>query len=288
MPGTLASCIATEAPLGQKPVLFVLPGIADNASLWAPLQEAFDCRIVRYLDWTEFLDGGLGAVVSDVARQIQIARQPGDLRLIGYSIGGQFGFAVAMALEAAGIPVSSLTLLDAGTEVSEIPRPFVRRTRERLQAILAALVSRDGMANLVAKCLMLESMEPYLRRLARARHSKLQFGFDLYLHNRVKIQLMRRMYWPWWRETIESRPSLAAPTFLFRAADHARGEAADLGWRRFCPNLQVVQIAAGHKKMMDSPSIERIREQLQSIFDQEGSARRIESVSEEADQSPTA
>ncbi len=245
---------------------FILPGIADDPANWEPLREAFDYRIICYLDWTEILDKSLASLVTHVTRQIQDAQPLGELRLIGYSIGGQLGFAVTMALQSAGIPVSCLVLLDAGAEVTPIPRPLGRRSREIVMGLLS-LVTRRGMATLVAKCLAINSMRPLLYRLLRARRKKLPLDFDRYLHVKITIQLMLRMYWPWWRATIESGYPLSTPTFLFRAANHAPFESEDLGWRRFFPGLTVIPITATHEDMMESPHIEGIRAKLQSIFE---------------------
>jgi thioesterase domain-containing protein len=249
----------------RKPVVFILPGIADLRVLWEPLMETFDCRIVSYLDWTDLLDRNLSVVVEHVKRQIQDAQPSGELRLIGYSIGGQLGYAVTSALQSAGITVSQLVLLDAGTEIAKIPQPFDRQLRKRIEQLLS-LYSRNGIATLIAKYVTLDPMRPVLRRLLRARGTKLPFDFDRYLHGKITIHLMRRMYWPWWREIVESGHSLATPAFLFRASDHASFESEDLGWRQFFSNLIVIPVTATHQELMNSPNIEEIRAKIQSLL----------------------
>ena len=106
--------------------------------------------------------------------------------MIGYSIGGQLSLRVTMALQSAGIPVSCLILLDAGAEVAPIPKPLGRRLREQLKGQVS-LVSREGMATLVAKCLAMDSMRPRLYRLLRSRRKKLPFDFDRHLHARLRF-----------------------------------------------------------------------------------------------------
>ncbi len=266
MPESSANHNPTASQLEHCSVTFILPGIADDPVHWEPLREAFDCRIVSYLDWTEILDKSLASLAAHVTRQIQDAYTLGELRLIGYSIGGQLTYSVTRALQSAGIPVSCLILLDAGAEVAPIPKPLGRRLRERLKGQVS-VVSRDLMATLVAKCLTMDSMRPLLRRLLRARRKKLPFDFDRHLHSKITIHLMRRMYWPWWHATIESGYSLSTPTFLFRSADHAPFESEDLGWRRFFPGLTVIPVTAQHEDMMKPPNIDGVRAKLQSIFD---------------------
>ena len=181
MPESSAKHNPTTSQLEHGPMTFILPGIADDPAHWEPLRGAFDCRIVSYLDWTEILDKSLASLVAHVTRQIQDAQPLGEIRLIGYSIGGQLGFAVTMALHSAGIPVSCLVLLDAGAEVTPLPRPLGRRSRELVKGLLS-LVTRRGMATLVAKCLAMDSMRPLLYRLLRARPKRLPFDFDRYFY----------------------------------------------------------------------------------------------------------
>jgi hypothetical protein len=149
-----------------------------------------------------------------------------------------------------------------------MPKSPGRRLRERFEQLLT-LASRDGLGSLVAKGLTLQPAMPLLRHISRWRDTKLPFSFDSYLHHKITIQLMRRLYWPWWRATVQSGFSLMTPTFLFRSEDHEPSESEDLGWRHLCKNLTVIRVAAFHNTMLDPDNADAIRRQLQSIFETE-------------------
>ena len=240
---------STGNEVERTSAVFILPGVDDNIKLWAPLQEAFCSRIVDYLDWTKLLTASLADLAAHVLRQIESLSPTGEIRLVGYSLGGSLGYAVATALQTAGRPVSCLVLLDASAEVAPAPKSLGRQLRGRFKQILT-LASRDGIASLAAKILMLQPA--LLRYLARRRDTRLPFNFDAYLHRKIAIQVMRPLYsWSWWRSTVESGFSLMTPTFLFRSEEHDPFETEDLGWEGLCKNLTVIHIAAAHDTILD-------------------------------------
>ena len=233
---TCESSKSTGNKVVRNSAVFILPGIDDNPRMWEPLQKAFDGKIVNYLDWTDLLTATLADLAAHVSMQIESLSPSGEIRLVGYSIGGSLGYAVAKALQTAGRPVSCLVVLDARAGIEPMPKSPGRRLRERFEQLLT-LASRDGLGSLVAKGLTLQPAMPLLRHISRWRDTKLTFSFVSYLHHIITIQLMRRLYWPWWRATVQSGFSLMTPTFLFRSEDHEPSESEDLGWRHLCKNL---------------------------------------------------
>jgi thioesterase domain-containing protein len=262
------SSTSTGNKVERTSAVFILPGVDDNLRLWTPLQEAFGSKIIDYLDWTELLTASLADLVAHVLTQIEDLSPAGEIRLVGYSLGGSLGYAVAKALQTAGRPVSCLVLLDASAEVAPPPKSLGRRLRERFKQLLT-LASRDGIASLAAKLLMLQPAMPLLRYIARRRDTRLPFNFDTYLHRKIAIQVMRPLYWSWWRSTVESGSSLMTPTILFRSEDHGPFESEDLGWKSLCKNLTVIRVAALHDTMLDPGTARVIRAQLESIFETE-------------------
>jgi thioesterase domain-containing protein len=255
-------------------MVFILPGIDDNLEIWKPLQEVFDSKIVDYLDWTELLVASLADLAAHIVAQIKTASPSGDIRLVGYSIGGSLGYAVARELQAAGRQVACLVFLDASANVDPAPKSVGRRLRERTRQILT-LASLDGMGSLLAKALTLQPALPLLRRLSRRRSLNLPLRFDAYLHRKITIQLMRRLYWPWWRATLQSASPLMTPAFLFRSQEHELVESEDLGWSNMCKNLTVIHVPGSHEQILDPENAEVIRARLRSIFHAQQQHRQI-------------
>ena len=85
---------STGNKVERTSAVFILPGVDDNLRMWAPLQEAFDGRIIDYLDWTKLLTASLADLAAHVLRQIENLSPAGEIRLVGYSLGGSLGYAV--------------------------------------------------------------------------------------------------------------------------------------------------------------------------------------------------
>ncbi len=262
------SSTSTGNEVERTSAVFILPGVDDDLRIWEPLREAFGSRIIGYLDWTELLTASLADLAAHVLAQIENLSAAGEIRLVGYSLGGSLGYAVAKALQTAGRPVSCLVLLDSAADVDPTPKSVARRLRERFRQLLT-LASRGGIASLAAKVLTLQPALPLLHYVARWRDTRLPFNFDAYLHRKITIQVMRRLYWPWWRSIVESGFSLTTPTFLFRADEHEPFESDDLGWKCLCKHLTVIRVAASHDSILDPDNAGSIRAQLQSIFETE-------------------
>lgn len=232
-----------------SPLLFVLPGLGGEQRLFKHVPGAVP---IRYMEWTEAIRPGCdySAQFADVKSQIERAMAGGPVRLVGYSVGGSLAYACAVAFQAEGRPVDCVVILDVEADLDNTPpTPLRKRLRKRLDDLLTFKV-RAGLAALLAKALTRKSAAPFLRRAARFRHAPLPFRFDTYLHHRINMQLQLPMIAPWWREIMESRPSLNAPVFLFRSEEHEPSEAEDLGWSRLCGDLRVVSVPGSHSGML--------------------------------------
>jgi len=246
------------APL-PRPVVFVLPGLGgeddpDFEGFWQPMRSRFDLVKIRYFDWTELVETGcdIDALAAHVRRQIEGKIPAGPVRLAGYSIGGHLAYSTALAFQSEGRWVESVAVLDACVNVSGFTPSFCHRMRARLKR-LASFDARAGIASVVAKCLVMDGSRPVLRQLSRYRHLRLPFRFETFLHHKITMQLVRRIYPAWWSALLRQAPPLEAPTWLFRSEEHETGEPEDLGWVEYCPNLKVIRVAGSHRGMLKPP-----------------------------------
>jgi len=86
-------------------------------------------RAVDYGDWQHWTAPGFGPeqLVARVAEHIAAAQPDGELRLLGYSVGGHLGFATIQRLRQMGRTVGLLGILD--TNLSEHPHSGFRTDR---------------------------------------------------------------------------------------------------------------------------------------------------------------
>ncbi|WP_150133038.1 alpha/beta fold hydrolase [Acidisarcina polymorpha] len=248
-----------QAP-SAKPVVFVLPGLGGEEDpelekFWAPSRDKLEILSLRYVDWTDLVreNCDFSSVVTHVKRQIENRLPAGPVRMAGYSIGGHLAYALAVSFQAEGRPVVCVVLLDSPAELSSLTPPFRKRMKARLDGLLA-FNPRASLASLFAKVLIREQMHPLLRRFSHYRSKHLPFRFDTFLHRKITMQLIRRIFPAWWGSLTSQGIPLTMPTFLFRSGEHEPYEADDLGWQKYCPDLKVIPVPGTHRGMLD-PSI---------------------------------
>jgi thioesterase domain-containing protein len=230
------------AHLLEPPVVFFFQGSGEGeAKYWGPFEDVVRAVPLSYLDWTELVkpETGFAGVILHLKAQIQSRMPAGPLHLVGYSIGGPLAYACAIALQAEGRVVDCLAILDGHTSLK------AATWRQRF-ADLATFEVRSGLARVLSKLLTNRYGLPVLRRLSAMRRVKLPFNFGAYLHPKLRVYLMWRMFGPWWRTVAPPNAEFTVPTLLFRAKESQRLESDDLGWRRYCQNLTVIQVAASH------------------------------------------
>jgi len=229
-------------------LIFFLPGISEgDTAYWEPFSNVVRLVPLSYLDWPELVKPEVmfEGLLPHLIRQIQDFKPAGAVHLVGYSIGGPLAYACAMALQAEGRAVDSLTILDGQSGYESVGTNLRKRWRN-----LSTFDVRAGLASVLAKLLTQERAWPWLRRLSPMRDRKLPFDFGPYLHLKLKMQLMWRMFPPWWRKVARPNSQLATPTFLFRSEEHETWEPDDLGWGRYCRSVTVIPVAGSHDTML--------------------------------------
>ena len=84
---------------------------------------------IRYPDWRWFITNSFSmeALVSELVTQIVAKIPEGDVWIVGFSIGGHFGYASALGLQAIGREIAGFCAIDAFMIASSEPKPGWKR-----------------------------------------------------------------------------------------------------------------------------------------------------------------
>jgi thioesterase domain-containing protein len=183
-------------------------------------------------------------------RQINLFQPRGDVRLLGYSLGGAVAFEVVTRLLAAGRSVKFLGILDTNvdSDLKGHPGEAIARTLQRIRAhrVTAYRMSCRAVAKIAVRL-------GWTRRFAKliegdwlAHLPGTRFLLRLELEEVLRMRAMGR----WLAE-----PKLRLPITgtLFRC--NRPGMPDDLGWNRLFIGLDVIPIAGGHLDLVVEPHL---------------------------------
>jgi acyl-coenzyme A synthetase/AMP-(fatty) acid ligase/thioesterase domain-containing protein/acyl carrier protein len=254
----------------QKPVLFILPGSIGYgpslAAFGAEMGEAAHVVAARYPDLDDILDGqGSISVMADlVTRQITQARPEGDIKLVGYSLGGGVAFEVSKRLIKAGRAVTFLGILD--TNIGPAAHNYsetLARTRQRIQShrmTIDRMLLRTC-AKIFARFGAEMSLARIIDRLEGPRTARMRFILKLELEEVLRM----RAFAEWLGQ---QRKPLPVAAVLFRC--ERRGMPIDLGWNNLFKKLTVVPIVGGHLDMLVEPYLAQNRPLIEQALRSSG------------------
>ncbi len=253
-------------PSDTRPVLFIVPGsIGYGPSLAAfGLEMGKVARVVavRYENLRDLLAGRgtIPRMVDAVVDQINHAQPEGNVKLIGYSLGGGVAFEVASRLVAAGRSVTFLGILD--TNIGPGHHSYAETVARTVQRIRAHRVTIDRM--------MLRAVAKIFARFGA--EARLASGIE-----RVKWEILARPRFILRLELEEvlrmrafddwlGQPKAALPiaATLFRC--RRPGVPSDLGWHELFADLNVVPIVGGHLDMLIEPHLAQNRPLIEHAF----------------------
>lgn len=237
------------------PHLVMLPGSMG----YGPSMAAFGTQLsktahvipIRYPDLASTL-AGRGSV-EDMAElaleQINAVQPRGDIRLIGYSLGGGVAFEVASRLIAAGRAVKFLGILD--TNIG----PRKHRSQETLSRTLQRIRSHRVtlyrmLCRAMAKCAVRLGREVQFCRMIDANTwphlASTRFMLRLELEEILRMQAFGR-----WMAGSKRRLPVTGTVFLC----NRRGLQKDLGWGSLFERLDAIPIAGGHLDLVVEPHL---------------------------------
>ncbi len=252
------TCTAAPAEAAQPempPRLILFPGSVGYgpslAAFGAEMAEVAHVSSIRYPDLNAVLAGH--GTVEDMAQyavdQIRLIQPHGDLRLLGYSLGGGVAFEAAVRLIAAGRTVKFFGVLD--TNIAGDINGHTETALRILQRIRSHRITvRRVVCRVVAKsAAWLGSEERFARFLQR---SLWQLFPDTRFMLRLELDEVLRMR-AFVRWVAQPKPHLPITGTLF--ACRRKGAPASLGWDRVFARLDIVPIVGGHLDLVVEPHI---------------------------------
>lgn len=239
----------------QLPHLVIMPGSMgygpSMAAFGAQFSKAAHVIPIRYPDLSSTLTGR--GSIDDMAivalEQINATQPRGDIRLIGYSLGGGVAFEVATRLIAAGRSVKFLGILD--TNVGPRTRQHQETLSRTLQRVRAHRVTLYRMfCRTVAKCVVRLGWEAQFCRMIDAKASTHLASTRFMLRLELE-EILRMREFDRWRAKTKSRLPITGTLFLC----NRRGLPPHLGWDSLFAQLDVIPIAGGHLDLVVEPHL---------------------------------
>ncbi|OAF10670.1 AMP-dependent synthetase [Bradyrhizobium centrolobii] len=237
------------------PHLVILPGSMgygpSMAAFGAQLNKVAHVIPIRYpdLNWNLTGRGSVEEMATLAVEQINAAQPRGDIRMIGYSLGGGVAFEVASRLIEQGRAVKFLGILDTNVGPRGVNhRETFARTLQRIRShrvtiyrmlcrTLAKFAARLGRE--VQFCRLVDSMT--WTPLANTR-----FMLKLELEEILRMRAFGR-----WVADAKRRLPIKGTVF----ACNRPGVAARLGWDSLFEELDVIPIAGGHLDLVVEPHL---------------------------------
>jgi|tagenome__1003787_1003787.scaffolds.fasta_scaffold20986967_2 acyl-CoA synthetase (AMP-forming)/AMP-acid ligase II/thioesterase domain-containing protein len=206
---------------------------------------------IRYPDLAATL-AGCGSVddMAELAlRQINAVQPRGDLRMIGYSLGGGVAFEVASRLIAAGRSVKFLGILD--TNIGPRRSNHQETLSRTLQRIRSHRVTMYRMlCRTISKYVVRLGWEAEFYRIIDAKNWTSLAATRFLLRLELEEILRMRAFGRW---LARPKPRLPITGTVF--ACNRRGLPAHLGWDSLFSKLDVVPIAGGHLDLVVEPHL---------------------------------
>ncbi|MBR0695037.1 AMP-binding protein [Bradyrhizobium lablabi] len=237
------------------PHLVILPGSMgygpSMAAFGAQLSKMAHVIPIRYpdLSWSLAGRGSVEEMATLAVEQINAAQPRGDIRMIGYSLGGGVAFEVASRLIAQGRSVKFLGILDTNVGPRGVTHgETLSRTLQRIRAhrvtiyrmlcrSVAKFSARLGWE--VRFCQIVDAMT--WAPLANTR-----FMLKLELEEILRMRAFGR-----WVGDTKHRLPIKGTVF----ACNRRGVPARLGWDSLFEELDVIPIAGGHLDLVVEPHL---------------------------------
>jgi thioesterase domain-containing protein len=247
----------------------VLPGAGggapDPALFTAGSDDESRVQAIGYPDWQRYVADDFSAemLIADLAAQIVSKVPEGPIQIVGISIGGHFGYAVALRLQAAGRQIAGFCAIDSFMIVSAAPSAGWQR-RALDQAL--ELWGRRSFGDLAR---FLRSL--FWRALLRLAHGRLPSlllrltsgdrlpsvsALDPIFEKELSMRLLIRATAPWVSALDREPIPLRAPALLIRTRLTASDDSA---WRRRCPEIEILEIPGQHRTLFAPDNIGPLR-----------------------------
>jgi thioesterase domain-containing protein len=216
-------------------------------------------EVIDYPGWRRYVVEGYSAdaLIDDLEAEITRRIPAGPIRIIGVSIGGHFGYAVALRLRARGREIEGLCAIDSRMIESSSPSAGWRqRALERALELLQERRLSDLMRFMRSR---------FWRALIRAPGDRLPgiagrcsawlplvSAIDPLFERELSMRLLIRAAAPWTASLDRDPVALEAPAVLLRTG-LAAGD--DDAWQRRCPDIKIFEVTGQHHNLFDAGNV---------------------------------
>jgi thioesterase domain-containing protein len=253
----------------SSPVIF-LSGAGGGAPDLDAFREGVDDKtrfeVIGYPGWRRYVADGFSAevLIADLATQIVTKVPRGPIRIVGLSIGGHFGYAIGLHLQAMGREIAGLCAIDsfmiasaepsAGWKGRALEQGFELLRKRRIGELTRFLRSKFWRALLRLAGSRLPGL---LQGFSSSSRPPSISAFDPMFEEELSMRLLVREVAPWIGSLDREPVALKAPAILLRTRLTVGDDAA---WRRRCPSMEIFEIAGQHHTLFDPENIGSLRE----------------------------
>jgi thioesterase domain-containing protein len=223
-------------------------------------------EVIGYPGWLRYVADGFSAevLIADLAAQI-VAKVPhGPIRIVGLSIGGHFGYAIALHLQATGREIAGLCAIDsfmiassepsAGWKGRALEQGFELLRKRRIGEFMRFLRSKFWRALLR---LAGSRLPKWFQRSSSSRRLPLVSAFDPIFEEELSMRLLIQAVAPWIASLDRDPVILKAPAALLRTRLTAGDDPA---WRRRCPTIEIFELPGGHHTLFEADNVGSLRQ----------------------------
>jgi thioesterase domain-containing protein len=225
---------------------------------------------IRYPGWKRYVapDFSIGVFIDELVAEILAKVPQGPIRIIGSSIGGHFGYAVALKLQAQGHELAGFCAIDTFMIASSAPSAgWKGRAAGEAWALISQFRMLDFFRLIRSKFwrAALRSARdrlPEFARVFQASGRVLSAALmDPVFEDELSMRLLIREAAPWIAALDRDPTPLNAPSILIRTQSTAGDDGA---WRRRCPDLDIYEIDGKHHSLWDPENVGSLRDAFAS------------------------
>jgi thioesterase domain-containing protein len=250
-----------------NPFVF-LPGSGGGA----PQLEAFGADgnqthfvTIGYPGWQRYIGAIFSAqvLIAELAEQIMTAVPNGPIRIVGNSMGGHFGYAIALHLQAAGREIAGFCAIDsfmisssdasAGWQKRALAHGLHLLRKRRFAEFVQFLRSKFWRALLRLGGSRVQGL---LRRIASGGRASYLSLIDPILEAEINLRLLTQQAASWIAGLDRDPVALDVPSALLRTRFAA---ADDSAWRRRCPKIEIYEVPGGHHTLFEPENVGALR-----------------------------
>ena len=188
----------------------------------------------------------------------------GPVRIVGISIGGHFGYAAALRLQAIGREIAGFCAIDtfmivfskpsAGWEGRALAQGLELLRRRRFGEFARFFRSKFWRVLVRLAGSRLPSL---LQRFSSSSRLPLISALDPMFEEELSLRLLIQAATPWIASLDREPVALKAPSILLRTRLAASGDPA---WLRRCPNMKIFEIKGEHDNLYEPGNKGSLRE----------------------------